>query len=284
MNHRPSRDATGNALVTMSSRDGAQAVMSSATGVACGVALFVAMPEEAVAIRGRIKPEMSGSDGRLHGTWANTSVRLQVSGPGVRQAEAAARRMFATARPSLALCVGLAGGLRHGLRRGDIVVAERVVDEFGRESYGCSQRFVESAERHGARRVHLMTHPRVVCSVAEKRLWSARADVVDMESLAVARVAADVGVPFAVLRVVSDAAVEGFPLDLNRYIDSDGNVRRLALAVAALMRPRGLAFLLGMRACARRASYRLATFLEHLMIYDKLEASRESSFSQPPIL
>ena len=108
----------------------------------------------------------------------------------------------------------------------------------------------------------LLTSPRIVGSAREKADLAARAAMVDMESAAVARAARTHAIPFLAVRVVSDAADEDFPLDLNRYVDAGGNLQRARLAVAALCRPRGLGFLLRMRKMALAASQSLSTFME----------------------
>jgi adenosylhomocysteine nucleosidase len=242
------------------------------------VALFFAMPEEAWETRRRVSPHLIGGDGRLHGDWEGRTVRLQETGPGPRQAEAAARRMLGGARPRLVVCAGLAGGLHPALSRGNVVAAEQVVGLNG-ERYPGDGPTVETAVRLGARRGTLLTVPRVVTTVEEKRALSARAALVDMESLAVARVAAENDVPFVAIRVISDAASEGFPIDLNRYIDGEGQIRRVPLALAALGRPGGLGFLLGLRATTRAASLTLAAFLHSLI--QSIFPSSLSGFDEP---
>ena len=58
-----------------------------------------------------------------------------------------------------------------------------------------------------------------------------------MESAAVARKAAEWGVPFRCVRAVSDTAAEDMPLDFNLYRDADGRFSRTRIALAALARP-----------------------------------------------
>lgn len=231
----------------------------------CDIALFVAVAEEAAALKPRVRPHLIGSDGRLHGDWSGRSVRIQETGPGLVGAEAAARRMLGAVRPRLVICAGLAGGLHPAFERGAVVVADHVVAPHGGEKHGGDDRILQAAVALGARRGVLLSAPHVVCTVEEKRALSGRAAFVDMESLAVARVAAEFDVPFVAVRVISDAANEGFPIDLNRYVDSQGRIRRTALALAALRRRGGLQFLLGLRAAALHGSQALAGFLEELI-------------------
>ena len=80
---------------------------------------------------------------------------------------------------------------------------------------------------------------RVVHTREEKRkLWQeSGAAAVDMESTAVAKIAAEWGVPFRYVRAVSDTADQDMPLDFNRYRARDGNFSRLRIALAAMRRP-----------------------------------------------
>ncbi len=58
-----------------------------------------------------------------------------------------------------------------------------------------------------------------------------------MESAAIARKAAEWGVPFYAIRAVSDTALEDMPLDFNLYRDAAGRFSRTRIALAALARP-----------------------------------------------
>lgn len=253
------------AMGSSNAEHGASTPLSPRRAAACDVAIFMAVREETVEVRRRIRPHLQGGDGRMHGEWRGRRVRLQEAGPGPTRAAREARRMLDAVRPRLVICAGVAGGLDPALRRGDVVVAERVIDPHGECSLSCDAQAVEVASLLGATRATLLTMPKVVCAVDEKRALSERAGLVDMESLAVARVADEHGVPFVAIRVISDAAHEGFPVDMNRYFDARGDIRRGALALAALRRPGGLGFLLGLRATTMRASATLASFLERVL-------------------
>jgi hypothetical protein len=59
---------------------------------------------------------------------------------------------------------------------------------------------------------------------------------VDMESAAIAAVAAQAGVPFVALRVIVDGRDDAVPEGAESWIDERGN-RRLASALAAVAKP-----------------------------------------------
>ena len=147
---------------------------------------------------------------------------------------------------------GVAGGLSPAVRVGDIVVADQLLQHdmdasplFARYEvplYGVS-RFptdpqlsvavkaaAESVRGHLAEfgqaepRVHsglILSGDRFVSSASESRLLCEAfpdALAVEMEGAAVAQVCKDFGVPFAVLRTVSDRADDHAHLDFNRFI------------------------------------------------------------------
>ncbi len=63
-----------------------------------------------------------------------------------------------------------------------------------------------------------------------------KADLVDMEAAAVARLAAERGLPFRALKVVSDESGEAL-LDFHRFIDSNGGFRETAFAGYLALHP-----------------------------------------------
>jgi len=71
--------------------------------------------------------------------------------------------------------------------------------------------------------------------------------VVDLESFGCVAVAAAAGVPWLVLRAVSDTASEALPGLLNRCRDEGGAIKRGRVARALLREPRALPTLLALR-------------------------------------
>jgi hypothetical protein len=82
----------------------------------------------------------------------------------------------------------------------------------------------------------------------------------DMESAAIAAVAARAGARFVALRVVVDAAGDELPADIERWVDERGE-RRIAAALSAALHPahwRGLWMLAQRYRAARQTLARLA--------------------------
>jgi len=135
---------------------------------------------------------------------------LIANGPGTALVEKALGQLPGKEGVELSgvISTGFCGALDPALRVGDIV----------RELYSIDRVAVTAAEKHELRN-------------------QTGAAAVDMESAAIARKAAQWGVPFYAIRAVSDTAAEDMPLDFNKYRDRDGRFSRFRIALAALARP-----------------------------------------------
>ena len=179
------------------------------------------------------------------------------SGGDSARAAAGATRLVAKGSRAL-LSFGLAGGLDPALRPGALVVAEMVIAPDG-HCWEADRDWREAllaalaAERPVAGA--LAGSDRVLATVAEKlRLYEATgACAVDMESHAVARVAADSGVPFAALRVVADPAGRALPRMALDALDADGRLRVRRVIAGLAKRPWETPGLIALALDARRA-------------------------------
>ncbi len=170
-------------------------------------------------------------------------------------------------RPGVVISAGFAGALDATLRRGDIVAADCLVDESGRE-LTVARTLLSAAEARGARVGRLLTVDRVIRSSAEKLALGRKhaALAADMETLAVAEVCRDRQQPFLALRVINDAAEDVLPEHVERLLAQDSGARRLGAAVGLILkRPATFIDLLRLQQRAIEASDRLAKFLAGLM-------------------
>jgi adenosylhomocysteine nucleosidase len=133
---------------------------------------------------------------------------LALAGGGQPDGAEAAAEWLVEQRVDALVSFGLAGGLDPALRPGDVVVPATVRDD--NYVYATDPRV---SARFGARGGTLFAGAAVVSDVREKaRLFRRTGAVaVDLESGAVARVAARHGLPFAVLRAVCDPAHRAVP-------------------------------------------------------------------------
>ncbi len=178
---------------------------------------------------------------------------VAVGGGSAAGAERAARALLDAGAGAL-VSLGLAGGLDPSLRPGDVVVCETV---FSRGA--CYRTDAARSRRLGGATPHVVLGgDAIVASVEEKRrLWrETGAAAVDLESGAVARLAIERGVPFAVLRAVCDPAERGLPHAACVALDARGAVAIWRVVGSLIVRPGQMPALLRVAAdaaAARRA-------------------------------
>jgi len=131
---------------------------------------------------------------------------IQHIGMGLAKASVAARRLSGAARADAVAVVGVGGALAGNLEPGDLVVAELLIDTAGHEVSRPTSAPLLATE---LRRLGLRARPGSIVSAdhivsgGEREVLSALgADVVDMESTAVAGAAWEA--PLAIVRAISD--------------------------------------------------------------------------------
>jgi adenosylhomocysteine nucleosidase len=146
---------------------------------------------------------------------------------------------------------GLAGGLDPLLRPGALVVPTTVIA--GDLRYAAD---VDLSRMLGGPTPHvILAADTIVASVADKnRLWEQTgAAAVDLESGAVARVAAEYGIPFAVLRAICDPAERALPPAALAALDTRGAIAIWRVLAAIIARPTQLPALFTLAADAATA-------------------------------
>lgn len=218
-----------------------------------------AMTEELAVLRQRLMGAtpvtISGGKVRdaVRGRLGNQSVVLAATGDGARNAREGIAALLAAVPARELLVVGISGGLSADLRQGDVVVATRVIDEdAGGSVVTASGPSVEAAARaSGATPGAVVTARHLADTVAEKRrlagLAGAATAVVDLETAGYVLAAQRAGLPWTVLRAVSDTADEALPALLNRARDDGGAVRRGSVVRGLLGDPGALPALMSLR-------------------------------------
>lgn len=162
---------------------------------------------------------------------AGISACVAVGGGSARGAEGAASRLIGQGVTAL-ISFGLAGGLDPALPPGALAVPVHVLGDG--ISYPCDPSLLEWLG--GPTIGTMIGAEHAIHSLAEKvRLFRATgAAAVDLESVAVGRVAAANALPFAVLRAVADPAVRALPPAALLALDADGQiaVRRVVASIA----------------------------------------------------
>jgi adenosylhomocysteine nucleosidase len=221
------------------------------------VVLFAATRWELAAIR-RAMPDarrieidgVSGFTGRQGGR----SYRLVLSGIGPDAAAATANAVLRR-EAALAVSAGFAAALLSTAAVGEMVVATSVLaGRFeGRWTQAgtpmaCDDAVIRAVQAAAAqvgaiaRSGPMVSLPTVLCRAADKQQvsQSAGAIALDMESAAIGNVARMHGVPFAVMRTVSDAVHEDLPLDFNAFLKPWGWARGISAMLLAPSSLRGL--------------------------------------------
>ncbi len=178
---------------------------------------------------------------------------VAVGGGGATGAEAAARRLVADGVAGL-LSFGLCGGLDPALRPGALLIPDAVLDGAARHATGRA-----IAACFGGPTPHLLLGASQLAATATEKRWlreTTGADAVDLESGAVARVATEAGLPFAVLRAVCDPAEQDLPPAALVALDGKGAIGLVRVLASLAARPAQLPALLALarQATAARAS------------------------------
>jgi adenosylhomocysteine nucleosidase len=193
------------------------------------------------------------------------SVRVVLTGMGPRGARHAANRALEQGANACVVC-GLAGALREGFHRGEIVVGARVREVESQRVLPSDARLLAMALHKGAQSIALCTASYVAATGKAKRRMAPLADAVDMESFLVMEQAAQRGVPAAAIRVIGDLVDEDMPVDFERVVNPQGGIDRWRATAAALKSPHRLPRLIRVGMRSRRATKGLAEFLDRFAI------------------
>ncbi len=196
-------------------------------------------------------------------------VRVADVGVGARRAALGTEELLARGPVGWIVSAGFAGALAPNLRRGDILMADTIVHPDG-EQLGVGFRIDPKVVRatphlHVGR---LLTVDRVISTPEQRRQLAERyaADACDMESFAVARVCQQHRIRFLSVRVITDAADDRLPPELQQLVDQPSLAGKLGAAAGAIwQRPGSVKDMWNLREQAQRASARLADFLSGVL-------------------
>ena len=182
---------------------------------------------------------------------------LAICGMGMENAGQAAEELARSFRLRGLLMLGFAGALTDSLRRGDVVLAEQVIQQSTGERFDCRTDLLPVRCTH---RGTLLMTDRVIRSAGEKRRlgkdWGALA--VDTESAGVARAAARAGLPFAAVRSITDASGQSIFIDFERCRRDDGQLSIWRIVREGMTTPHGVRNLYGLARASRQAAASLA--------------------------
>lgn len=236
------------------------------------IVIITAMHEESMAVMQRAKcmeTSLPGGRRSYRIRLADHEVTLVEAGMGMLNAGWAAT-VLAAERPDLMISTGFGGAVLKGLGVGDVVMAEQILQWSGLEFetvpvgfYGCNA----VADALSLRRGSFITSDVILNkgSIAQKLPASAVNPVVEMESAAVARIAAGHGIPFLAMRVISDPWNEELGFSINEFCDESMHIRPAKVLAVILRRPAIIPQLIRLARNSSVAAKSLAKAMERLL-------------------
>ncbi|HEV3165599.1 MAG TPA: nucleoside phosphorylase [Isosphaeraceae bacterium] len=195
----------------------------------------------------------------IEGECSGKLIALIIGGPGRNAARRATQLLLDGHRPNVLLSAGFAGALDPDLKRNDIVFASEVIDLEG-SRWPIEVPVAADATPSQFRAGRLLTVDQIVRTAAEKAELRVRfeADLVDMESAAVAAVCSERRLRFQSIRVISDEAHTDLPPEILSILGRSGGYRIGAAIGAVWRRPSSFKDLWALREHAEEAADRLA--------------------------
>jgi adenosylhomocysteine nucleosidase len=174
-----------------------------------------------------------------------------LAGGGTPEGAAEAANRLVAQGVNALVSFGFAGGLDPALRPGAVVIPDSIL--YGGKVYAAEPAL---ADRFGGLTGHrLMAGTAVAANANTKRQLYAttQAHAIDLESGSVARVAQDNGLPFVVVRAISDSADRDLPPAALLALDRRGGIDLIRVLASLLRQPTQLPALLALAADAARA-------------------------------
>jgi adenosylhomocysteine nucleosidase len=197
----------------------------------------------------------------IEGEHGGKIVAVAVSGPGKQAARHATEILISGHRPRTIISVGFAGALNPSYSRNDLILPDQVIDRGGGRHHVDIPDAIGAKIRHA--RGTLLTVDQVVLKGAEKAALRAafQADLVDMESAAVACACSERLVRFLSIRVISDNAQTDLPREVAAVLAHGGSYRAGAALRAVWQRPSSIKDFWSLYEHALEAAGRLARFV-----------------------
>lgn len=236
---------------------------------AIDIGFVFAMPMEAAGVVDLLKQKKTTKgDGRIFhtGLFGKFRVALVQSGVGQDKAGKAAEVMLDVFSPKRLVSAGYGGGLSKRLKRFAVCVPEIVIRESDGATLDLSDGVPQILESSNPDKLALLTTDFVAASPRQKSSLKQRtgAEVVDMETWAVADLCRRRGAPLLAVRIILDTAEEELPKDVRRILkDAEiGGARLVGSLLGSLFkRPSSMMDLFTLKQHALSATDRLAKFL-----------------------
>lgn len=233
----------------------------------CDVAFVLGTEVEAEGLAKRLEDKVTTRCAAFvehMGRWCDRQVVVAECGVGAQAAERTTADVIAMHHPAWVVSAGFAAALGDDLRRGHILMADRVVDLQHHElTVGLQLDRPAVATTPGLRIGRLLTVDRLVHQPDQKRKLGREYDALacDMETKASAEVCSRGKVRFLSVRVISDAIDDRWPPEIQALSDQKSWAGKLgAVAGAMVNRPSWVKDWFRLQEEAEKASARLAKF------------------------
>lgn len=228
------------------------------------VGIVVALPEE---LRTLTRQKLVQGECRQLGRYW-----IAYSGAGMHNAGRAAQALIEKGAQRL-ISWGCAAGLADGLKPGDLVMADRVVSEqsqFDTDLQWRSELKHAISANVSTQNGTLFTSAKLVSRSIDKRdiRQSSRAVALDMESAAIAEVAANNGAPFLAIRSIADPVSMDLPQAVLAGLNAEGQVDLGKLLRYLLAHPLEIVGLTKLGLNFHAAQKTLKRVAEHLGVLD----------------
>ncbi len=237
------------------------------------VVVVAAMEEELHSLRQRlsdVEKVSLPSGSAVRGHLESEEMLLIATGEGSVAAEKGLSALLSDQNIEALLVVGVAGAISPDLAVGDLVAVDSVRDKRGKIPSPDASLLQRALTADNVVQGGVVSVDTIVVEAAAKRaLWQSIGggpfQVVDLESATYARLATERGIPYFVLRAVSDTASESLPLDFNEFRSSDGSIDRGKVARHLIFHPHLLGSLKGLRTRLRECAVSMADVVEGIL-------------------
>jgi adenosylhomocysteine nucleosidase len=188
----------------------------------------------------KVRRYQSATVPMIEGEYGGKIVVVATGGPGRAAARHATELLISGHRPRWIVSAGFAGALDPALARNDLILPDEVCDPAGARHVVDRSPALLAGYPHA--RGRLLTLDRLVARSQEKEELrrTFEADLVDMETSAVAAVCNEKPVRFLSMRVISDDAQEDLPREVATLLSRQGSYRVGAAIRAVWQRPSSL--------------------------------------------
>ncbi len=238
------------------------------------IELIAAMPQEIKPLLqgiGKWEHVRIGAFKGYHFQIFNLNCLLVECGIGFKRAAQATQALLAETKPRLLISFGVSGALEAELQVGDVVlIGSACTLEDGSPgrllplapfSKAAGQAVAQALEPRGVKWVPGTTITTKGSQAVRLKPGELIHPVLDMETSAIAGVAAEQGIPLLALRSISDNPKEPLPFDIGDWFDSEDNLAVGRMIRTILLRPKLLPRLLRLNQNTNRAAENLAVAL-----------------------